>query len=199
MEAVEVHAVVHRGDGPSGSLVEAMDLLFPLAGDRDHVPGALQREDAPFQPQEETMMRIHLKACPPHRVEVGAVASLPRPIHILDEAPLVALDDVVSARAHRPPRLKGEGQLSQDGGRPEDGKPMHGDAVDLRLRARGDQVNVVPAAPDEGREQPRRGRLDATVEGEGPADQRDLHRRARVPAVTCSIRGKISRRAAPKL
>src|SRR5712692_11119126 len=145
------------------------------------------------------MMRIHLKPCSPYRVEVGAVASLPRPIDVLDEAPLVALDDVVSSRAHRPPGLKGEGQLSQDGGRTEDGKRMHRDAVDLRLRARGDQVNVVLGAADEGREQPRRGRLDSAMEGEGPADQRDLHGRARAPAVTCSIRGKRSRRAALKL
>src|SRR5712692_2203709 len=136
------------------------------------------------------MMRIHLKPCSPYRVEVGAVASLPRPIDVLDEAPLVALDDVVSSRAHRPPGLKGEGQLSQDGRLTEDGKRPHRDAAYLRLSASGDQVNVVLAASDQGREQPRRGRLDATVEGEGPADQRDLHRRTRTPAVTCSTRGK---------
>src|SRR5713226_7136284 len=145
------------------------------------------------------MMRTYLKSGSPHGIEVCSVAPFTGAVHVLDKAPLVALNEIVSSRARRASCLKGEGELSQHGGLTEDGKRPDRDPAHGRLGARGDEIDVVLAAPDESRQQPRRGRLHAAMEREGPADQRDLHRGPLACSVTCVMRGKRSRRAEVKL
>src|SRR6266849_5578552 len=109
------------------------------------------------------MMRTYLKAGSPHGIEVCSVAHFTGAVHVLDKAPLVALDEIVSARACLASCLKGEGELSQRGGLTEDGKRPDRDAAYGRLGARGDEIDVVLGSPDAIRQQPRCGRPHAAM------------------------------------
>src|ERR1700730_15731011 len=135
------------------------------------------------------MLRIYLKLAPPHGVEVRLMASLSRPIDVLKQAALVALDEVVISCPRRPPRSQRAGQLPEHGGLTQHGQPPARDACRGKLRRSGQEMEIVAPALHEGVHQSRRRRLDTSVEGKGAADQGKLHRFA----ITLSTSGKSSR------
>ena len=195
MKAGEVYPVVDDGDVARRRSIERLDLGLSATGDGDDVARRAQGEDPPLQMQEEPMLRIYLNPGPPHGAEIGAVASLPRPVDVLLEGPLVALDQVVAARPRRPPGGQREEEVSQRGGLAQHGKPLDGDARRGKLCGGGEEMKVVAAALHEGVHEAGRRGLDASVKREGTADQGELHR----CPVSFSTRGKSARRAASKL
>ena len=124
------------------------------------------------------------------------MASLPRPVDVLDEQPLVALDEIEAFPPHGPSRGQGEGELAEHRGLAERGKPVHRHARSGKLAGRGEEMHLVSAPPGERVDHARGGRLNAAVKGEGATHQRKfLHRLAS----TRSTSGKSARRAASKL
>src|SRR5262250_2788931 len=141
------------------------------------------------------MLRIHLNPAPVHGAEIGVMAPLPRPVDILDEQALVALDEIEASAPRRPSGGEGEGELPQYGGLAEHGKPMDSYARRGELAGGRQEMHFVSAVSHERVDHARGGRLDAAVKGEGATHERELHR----PAITSSTSGKSSRLAASKL
>src|SRR5215467_10703270 len=142
------------------------------------------------------MLRIYLKSAAAHRSEIGTMASLPRPVDVLNEEPLVALDQVEAVPPHGPSRGQGEGELAQHRRLAERGKPVHRHARSGELPGGGEEMHLISAPPGERVDHARGGRLDAAVKGEGATHQREfLHRLA----ITRSTSGNSARRAASKL
>src|SRR5215468_8423601 len=142
------------------------------------------------------MLRIHLSLCAPaHGAKICAMAPLPRPVDILDEQALVALDELEASAPRRPSGGEGEGELPQYRGLAEHGKPMDSHARRGKLAGGRQEMHFVSALSHERVDHARGGRLDAAVKGEGATHQRELHR----PAITPSTSGKSTRLAASKL
>src|SRR3970040_2290145 len=116
------------------------------------------------------MLRIYLKPSAPHRLEVRPMAAFARPVDVLRQAPLMALDEVVGSGTHRPLHCQGEAELTEHRGLPRNHQPAEADPGDRELPGRGDEVDIVAAARDEGVDQTRRGSFDTAMEGEGAAE-----------------------------
>src|ERR1700675_1272465 len=110
------------------------------------------------------MLRIYLNSAPPHGVEVSPMASLARPVDVLKQAALVALDDVVVPCPCRAFCRQREGQLPERGRLPQHGQPPDRDARRGELGRSGEEVEVVTATLHEGVDQPGRRRLNASME-----------------------------------
>src|SRR5215470_19335020 len=142
------------------------------------------------------MLRIHLSLCAPaHGAKICAMAPLPRPVDILDEHALVALDEIETSAPCRPSGGEGEGELPQHRGLAEHGKLMDTHARRGELVSGRQEMYLVPPVAHERIDQACGGRLDAPVKGEGATHERELHR----PAITSSTSGKSTRLAASKL
>ena len=174
MKALEVHAVVHHGEARWRHGVERRDLGGPALRDRDDLGRA--REHAAFEAEDDPVVETAPAAAAEAR-EVGAVAALPRAVHVLAERALVALDDVPRAARHRQASHRRKRERAR--GRREAWQrecvlrdPRH------RVLAAGCQqvhgVSVLDQRPDEPGGDP----LDAAVEDEGAGDDQELHGRA---------------------
>src|SRR5262249_3237962 len=141
------------------------------------------------------MLRIHLNPTPVHGAEICAMAPLPRPVDILGEQALVALDEIEASAPRRPSGGEGEGELPQHRGLAEHGKAMDTHARRRELAGGRQEMHVVSAVSHERIDHARGGRPDAAVKGEGPTHQRELH----PPVITSSTNGKSPRLAASKL
>src|SRR5215470_7604603 len=141
------------------------------------------------------MLRIYLNSASVHGAEIGAMAPLPRPVDILGEQALVALDEIEASPPRRPSGGEREGKLPHHRGLVEHGKAMDGHARRGELAGGGQEMHLVSAVSHERVDHARGRCLDAAVKGEGATHQRELHRRA----ITPSTRGKSARLAASKL
>ena len=132
-----------------------------------------------------------------HGLQIASVGPFSGAIDIGGERALMTLHDVVVTPARGHAGGEAEGEQSRDAREGEHRQPAHGDAGNGPLAARGQEIHGV-AAPRQLAHQPRGGGLDTPMKDEGPADERELHRRA--GRLTSPVtRGKRSRRAAVKL
>jgi hypothetical protein len=101
VKAREIHTVVDDRQPRVGHAVETRDLTGALPRDRDDLGRG--GKDAPFERQEHAM--VGRPPPPPRRqrVQVRAMASFARPVHVLAERPLVALHGVPRAPPDRQP------------------------------------------------------------------------------------------------
>src|SRR2546422_10987489 len=164
VEALEVHTVVDDRETLARDAVEVGDLRRAATGERDDVRS--RRDHAPLELEHDAVEQRATPARIAHALEVGPVATLPRPVDVLAERALVALHDVPTAAGHDDARDSRERQGARRGR--ERGEREHPpcDARHPRLAIRAQEVDVVAVLYQRAHETGRRP-LDAAVEDEG--------------------------------
>src|SRR2546428_807750 len=191
VEALRVPPVVDDRETLARDAVEVGDLRRAATGDRDDVRS--RREHAPLELEHDAVEQRATPARIAHALEVGPVATLPRPVDVLAERALVALHDVPTAAGHDDARDSRERQGARHGGGGGEREPPPCDARHPRLAIRAQEVDVVAVLYQRVHETGRRP-LDAAVKDEGARDDEKLHAESRR-----SMRGNRVARAARKL